>query len=434
MPRALHLVHGSPRLHPAQAGGTERYVAALAAATGEPVFTRVTDSTHPLERSRDDPPLWSLGLPVESPVFRDTWRVPEVANALRTLLQREPVDLVHVHHLAHLGLDAVQPVLQAGLPLVLTLHDYHLPCVRGQLLNRDLAPCPGPEIERCARCVAEHLRASPALHRLGRVAARLGFRGPARRLVARGPVGSVERTRIEARIEEARSVLHRADLVLSPSRDLAQRMVSLGWADPDRLQVVDLPLLSPIAPAGDPGEGTVRFLFLGSLIPPKGPHILLEAFSGLEEGEISFFGPCPDYDGQPGWAGRLRQQISQTPRARYGGVFSADERRRVLESADVLVVPSIWQENSPLVVREAQAAGLRVVASAVGGIGEIAPEARFVPAGDLVALRAALQQECGAGRGRRSPRNRPMKAHLEVLTAHYRDVLASHASRPVNLH
>jgi glycosyltransferase involved in cell wall biosynthesis len=410
-------------------------VAALAAATEEPVFTRVLDRTHPLERSQDEPALWTLGLPMpDAPVFRDTWCVPEVARALEALLQKEPVDLIHVHHLAHLGLEAMQPLVQAGLPVVLSLHDYHLPCVRGQLLNRHLEPCPGPETDRCGRCVAEHLRASPGLHRLGRIAARLGIRAPARRLASLGPPGSLERDRIESRMRAARAVLTQADLVLSPSQDLAQRMVALGWADPDRMQVVDLPLLSPIPPASDPGEGPLRFLFLGSLIPPKGADVLLKAFSGLEEGEISFFGPCPDYDGQPGWAERLCNQISQTPRARYGGVFNQGERRAVLEAADVLVVPSLWEENSPLVVREAQAAGLRVVASAKGGIGEIAPEARFVPAGNPTALRAALRQECREGRGRRSAVDRPMKAHVEILTALYRDVLASRSPHPVKLH
>jgi len=66
----------------------------------------------------------------------------------------------------------------------------------------------------------------------------------------------------------------------------------------------------------------------------------------------------------------------------------------------VLVLPSLWPENSPLVVREATATGLRVIASSVGGAKALAPEARLVPPDDPDALVDALHQEVERGRGR----------------------------------
>ena len=53
------------------------------------------------------------------------------------------------------------------------------------------------------------------------------------------------------------------------------------------------------------------------------------------------------------------------------GAIPLDAIPETLVSFDLLVVPSIWEENSPLVIREAFAAGVPVVASRIGGIPEM---------------------------------------------------------------
>ncbi len=418
-------MHGSPRLDPG-AGGTERYVHALASATGQPVFTRDRRPGPPgLDRLDGDYPLWVARAPAPAaPVFRDTWSAPEVEAALAAALHREAPALIHIHHLAHLGLAAAETAARAA-PLVWTLHDYHLICARGQLMDRELRPCPGPAPRRCAACVAEHLRAAPALHQLGRLAAAVGLRQRALSLLASPPPGPAELARITRRLEAARRALGAAARVLSPSADLARRFVDLGWLRPDAVAVQDLPLVSPVPPAPPPGEGPLRLLYVGSLIPTKGADVLLEAFARLPPGAATLVlrGPAAPYDGRPGWAEALIERVEATPGARWGGIFGAGERAAVYGGADVLVVPSIWQENSPLVVREALAAGLRVVASAAGGLAELDPGARRVPPGDPAALAAALTAECALGRGRRPPRRFPMDRHIAELEAHYRAVV-----------
>ena len=334
--RALHVVHGSP--HDGQVGGTELYVDALARATGDPVL--VPGSTR---EERD------VGYPL--------WRGP-----VEEVLLATGADLLHVHHLARRG------VRLPRAPTVLTLHDYHLACLRGQLVDGEGAICPGPRVLRCSRCV--------------------GWFPP----------------HIALRELFVKRLLGRAR-VLSPSQDLARRMESLGWVE--EVHVLDLPLVDPVHPAPEPEPGPLRFLFLGSLIPTKGVAVLLEAFEGLDA-ELELWGPTPDED--------FARSLDL---GRHRGVFRPEERQAVLHGADVLVVPSLWHENSPLVVREAVAAGLRVVASEVGGIGEIDPSMRRVPPGDVGALRAALEAEIAHGRGRRAPREYPMEPHLQALRLHY---------------
>ena len=87
----------------------------------------------------------------------------------------------------------------------------------------------------------------------------------------------------------------------------------------------------------------------------------------------------------------------------WAGSVPPDGVPALLARHDVLVLPSIWPENSPLIVREAVAAGLRVIAGAEGGVAEIAPHATLVGPTDDAALLTAMKTEVTRGRGRAAP-------------------------------
>jgi glycosyltransferase involved in cell wall biosynthesis len=98
-------------------------------------------------------------------------------------------------------------------------------------------------------------------------------------------------------------------------------------------------------------------------------------------------------DLDPAYSARLRELARGDARIRFRGPFAQPEAGRIWEAVDVLVVPSLWWENSPLAILEALAAGVPVVASRTGGVPEILPEAAgiLVEPGDARALRAALE-------------------------------------------
>jgi glycosyltransferase involved in cell wall biosynthesis len=108
-----------------------------------------------------------------------------------------------------------------------------------------------------------------------------------------------------------------------------------------------------------------------------------------------------------------------------------------LRGATAAVLPALWWENCPMAVLEAGAAGVPVVASAVGGIPELVQDGAtglLVPPGDAVALAAAvtrLARDPQAARdlGRRGwervrSRHDP-DAHVEELLGIYREVVAA---------
>jgi glycosyltransferase involved in cell wall biosynthesis len=136
----------------------------------------------------------------------------------------------------------------------------------------------------------------------------------------------------------------------------------------------------------------LRVLFVGRLEPIKGARTLLAALRA-----------CPDVEATLAGDGSERRDLGREAatlggRARMLGHVPRDDVRRLYEEHDVLVVPSVVttlgrSEGVPHVALEAQAHGLPVVASRVGGLAEVVHDdldGLLVPPGDPAALASAL--------------------------------------------
>ncbi len=414
----VQVAHGWP---PERLGGVELYVRAVhEASLTLGIHSGVFHAGPRWVRSQHR--LQVLGPHPAPRSFMATLTRPDVEAAFREWLALRRPDVVHFHHLTHLSLGLPRVARQAGALPLMTLHDYWLPCVRGQLVDRRMARCQGPEPERCADCVSGQLALEPG------VAAARALLPPlplAIQVAMRETWGRSRRSDLAPVIRERQelvaSAVSRISRFASPSRDLANRMGMLGLPSM-QIEIQDLPLVHPVYPSPPPGVGPVRFLFLGSLIPTKGPHLLLDAFARLPAGAASLHlvGPAPKLDLDPGYAERLTARAASLPGVSVEGPFEPGRVQARLDAADVLVLPSIWEENSPLVVREARAAGLRVLSSCRGGVSEIAPEARWFEPERPRDLLEALAAEVRVGRSRNTtdPGITP-KAHVAELLAWY---------------
>ena len=119
--------------------------------------------------------------------------------------------------------------------------------------------------------------------------------------------------------------------------------------------------------------------------------MLIEAILGLTQHDwtLDVIGnPALD----PSYSARLRALAKGDARIRFRGGVAPAALEGVWDELDLLVVPSLWWENSPLTVLEALAAGVPVVASRTGGVPEVLPQdaGALVPPGDVNALRSAL--------------------------------------------
>lgn len=139
----------------------------------------------------------------------------------------------------------------------------------------------------------------------------------------------------------------------------------------------------------DPGDQTVRLLFVGRNEPRKGLGALLRAVVDLPGVRLDVVGVGADE------VEALQRQVAPGRPLPAGvtahGRVSDARRDELLDQADILCAPSLQGESFGLVLVEGMAAGAAVVASSIPGYVDVLDgHGRTVPPGDVDALRAAL--------------------------------------------
>lgn len=392
--RVLHAIHGYLPRHRA---GSELYAHALCRAQQARHEVRVLcaerDRARPhgslRERSFEGVPVTELVNNRASASLDDTWRPEGLSPIFESALDGLRPDVVHVHSLLNLSFELPGLARRRGAAVVGTLHDYTLVCPSGgqRVHVAEEHVCREIEPARCARCFGEAPWRRPA-----------GWAGPgapALRLVARllGRPSGAPPPRPEdvaGRLEAAARVLESFDVLVAPSPSLAAEFRRLG-APSSRLRVSDYGVAALAAGPRAPRGPRLRIAFVGTPIWHKGVHVLLEAIRRLPEGrwELDVWG---DLAVAPGYVRSLRRSAAGLP-VRFRGGFDRSQAPEVYAGMDVLVVPSLWLENSPLVVHEAFLAGVPVVAARMGGLVDLVQDGRsglLYEARDAGALAGAL--------------------------------------------
>ena len=350
------------------------------------------------------------GLPVHELVnnlfyndFRETWDYPPAARSFGVFLDDLKPDLVHFMHLMYLSVGCVEEVRRRGLPVLFTLHDYWLQCARfGQRLHVDSSICHEIDFSRCGECLSNFKFKQSRTERatakflaglrdktgvnlapLVRGAADLvksRTRTESEPMSTQGSDGWRERAaqvqlQVQERDESLRErLLPQVFRFLAPSRFLRDSFLEWGVPPEQILHSragIDLTPFEGFQRKPSP-DGRVRVAFIGTLAPHKGPHVLLGAWSKLDpqlrdKARLTVWGPKTH---NPGY---LRQLESQA--AACGGVLAGGlDRSEVvgaLTEVDLLVVPSVWYENSPLIILEALATRTPLLVSNLGGMAEL---------------------------------------------------------------
>ncbi len=130
--------------------------------------------------------------------------------------------------------------------------------------------------------------------------------------------------------------------------------------------------------------------YVGGLSRQKGIHVLIAAFNRLpEQARLSIYGNPTAF---PGYVAELRR-LATHPGIHFAGSLSRAALWPALGDLDVLVVPTLWYETYSLIVQEAFAAGVPVVASHIGVMSDVVSDGRdgrLFPPGDVGALYALL--------------------------------------------
>lgn len=374
------------KLPPDSLGGTEIYTLSLARSLArlghdvaifcpQPGVARLQHVAGDDGVARWCAPL-PLNRPSENPIslFWHTFRDHAIEAAFAEFLDNVQPELVHFQHVQAVSARLIE--MAAGLPRVATLHDYWYYCANSQLVRPDRQPCAGPSAG-CRNCVD-----------CATVRADLAGLSVLRPLVA---------LPLAYRNAYLRRMAQQVDLFITPSQFLRSQYVGQGFPA-DKIVVLengmDLARLEAKAEA-KVEEGVVHphFGYLGTFAWQKGAHVLVEAFNRLppDAASLTLYGSETAF---PGYAAQVRAAIRH-PQVRMAGPAPFDQVGAVLRQFDALITPSLWYENSPLVIQEAYALGIPVIASNLGALAEKVQDGfsgRLFPAGDSATLAAILQE------------------------------------------
>ena len=310
--------------------------------------------------------------------------LPGVAVRFGDHLDREQPEVVHFQHLIKLGIGLLEEAKSRGIPSLYTAHDYYSVCHRVTLMRPDMQRCETiGDPEACSRCDLglAFLNAQEQLgdYQLGALPTQLTPEAwqQLASLLEGDPRPAGYSAEDQAALLETRRELDRRrqaayegfDLILSPTRFLRERLIEGGYAA-EKIECLtygaetrDLVALPKVAlRKGEP----LRFGYLGGLAKQKGVHVLLEAYASLGKGaSLSIWGASSDTV----YVNQIQARAEELG-VRWMGPFERPQLASVLAQVDVVVVPSIWVENFPFVIREALAAGRPVITSDVGALPE----------------------------------------------------------------
>lgn len=242
-------------------------------------------------------------------------------------------DVTHVHNLYPLFSPSVLVALRrAGIPVVMTVHNHFHTCPTADHLHRD---------QVCEKCVGGREYHCLLQNCRGNILESVGY--ALRSATAR----------------KLRLFTDNVTIVIALNEFAKRRLVRAGFAK-DRVVVLPNSVDIPPTPA-DPGRG-ICALFSGRMCPEKGVATLLEAASIASEIPLRLLGDGPTLE---------EHKAAAPPSSVFVGRVPSDRVADSYRKARFLVVPSRWFEGCPLVILEAMAHGLPVIASRIGGLPEL---------------------------------------------------------------
>ncbi len=293
---------------------------------------------------------------INNPQGKDGYRHSQMDNAFLELLKHVKPDIAYVGHLNHLSTGLIDVLNKLKIPIVFMLHDYWLMCPRGQFLTRSIGKqnnfqvCNGQEDNKCAIDCYEVYFSGKEDERNADIESWSNW--------------------VSRRMKETKSIINKVDLFIAPARYLRERFINDFGITADKIIYLDYGFptqyLQPTRKSKE--EANYTFGYIGTHIPAKGVNLLIEAFMQIKQkASLKIFGRN---NGQSTEALKLIAEKSHNPIDFCGEYENKDLIKKVFAQVDCIVVPSIWAENSPLVIHEAQACKVPVITANYGGMCE----------------------------------------------------------------
>lgn len=298
-----------------------------------------------------------------------------VAGYFSHLVEVVRPDIVHFFHFSRLGVAMIEVARHKAIPAYYTPTDFWSVCPTSQLLLADGNVCLGPTTHggNCVRHVSMLTRWTNHA-KLAKYFPNTAADWVARFAKSDMPPGFPFRPDIAALSRRAPFNISRLNAlhgIVSPTRLMTDVLTRNGV---DKRLIVqsayglDVSGFDNTRPRSDAGS-PLTIGYIGTLAPHKGCHVLIQAFRRLHNCrcKLQIYGGLTDF---PDYVSELKTLSAGNEEIEFLGTFPNTQIANVLSGVDVLVVPSVWYENTPLVVYSALAAKCPVVASDFPGLSE----------------------------------------------------------------
>ena len=262
---------------------------------------------------------------------------PKMEKILGTIFSNEKFDIIHVCHSMRVG-SIIRVAKHRNIPIVLTLTDFWLMCPRGIAVTQKGELCYDPEDGM--KCVRECY-------------------------------GNLWKDKLIQRFNETNELFQVVDCVVCATNFLKQIYEINNFSSNIKLIRFGKDYRNVRHNIREYSENSeITLGFLSTLLPHKGAHVLLEAYNKANKGDIrlKIYG---DYFGEIEYYNRLKKLAKENKKIEFCGKYKYEEIPDILDELDMIVVPSIWWENSPLILLRALAHNVPAIVSNLGGMTEV---------------------------------------------------------------
>ncbi|MBS1604114.1 MAG: glycosyltransferase family 4 protein [Bacteroidetes bacterium] len=284
---------------------------------------------------------------------------------IRELCEKEGIDIIHVHTITT---PEITKQLSEHYPMVRTLHNAAITCLSGEKYHFSsgkvcdcsfgLVCLKNAYTEKCA-----------SVRKPGKL------------------IGLFKRVSFE-KANAAKMYSH----LIAPSSFIRQNCIGEGIAG-EMIEQIPYPYKKQVRPSALPQRPTVNIVYSGRLTKVKGVHLLGELMQPLMSADLNIVlhilgdGPLKD--------SLMKSQALSGPNVVFHGWLDQSGVQEIYEDADIVLIPSIYPDNFPIVCIEALCFGKPVIVFKVGGLPEMISDGinGFVIApGDLKAMRERVLQ------------------------------------------
>jgi glycosyltransferase involved in cell wall biosynthesis len=317
--------------------------------------------------------------------FSFEYQHPHMRKRFGELLDEFHPDIVHVMHAQNLSASVIEESKSRNLPVILSPTDFWFICPVVQLKRPNGAVCEGPGAgaRNCFTCYTPELMPPEAefveaidkrIPAVGKISGRLGSRALYYAYLGAKFPQALSATARRPGVLSA--IANMADAITVPTLLMKRLFIKNGIKEE---LIHHVPFGIDTAKLVDwcvkPSSDVLRIGYIGTLFEHKGVDILIRAFQALrapEKAILKIYGSTKQF---AEYADTLKALAQSCPVTRdsvfFLETFHNDDFGKVLSEIDVMVVPSRWYENTPLVMQSALTTKTPMIATDLGGMSEL---------------------------------------------------------------